>query len=311
LFDYVGAFIKVIVASEYLTNENPAIISRNIWGNDYYSSDSDIVCILQHAGILKLQELPPNYSGLAVYFKVSRSRSNYASHFRNGIRSRKNQSFEGHSLKFETAIELQDLGNEENLKKLAAKMPTRSREIKRKQKQTRKALEEEQDMSIVFNLSGEPINWFNLGEFGDKRSVGLKVSERIETEVLYLETSSTDIDIKSMPKRYELSYINHKKNSKELNIHLQSSLDAKDWGKSSPLYQIKEVLNPLLKDLHYLKSKGVPLPDEDVKPIFTDLKWSEFLWGNKSLIIKAREDNPEQKDFKIPYINGYLYVSNE
>jgi hypothetical protein len=44
------------------------------------------------------------------------------------------------------------------LKKLAAKMPTRSREIRRKQKYARKALEEEQDMSIVFNLSGEPIN---------------------------------------------------------------------------------------------------------------------------------------------------------
>lgn len=172
-------------------------------------------------------------------------------------------------------------------------------------------MEEEQDMSIVFNLSGEPINWFNLGEFGDKRSVGLKVSERIETEVLYLETSSTDIDIKSMPKRYELSYVNHKKASTELNSHVQSSEAARDWGKSTPLYQIKEVLNPLLKDLHYIKSKGVPLPDEDVKPIFTDLKWNELLWGDKSLVIKAREGDSDQNDFKIPYINGYLYVSNE
>ena len=267
LADYIGSYIKVIVEAEYLTNENPTIIKRHIWGNEFYSSDSDIVCILQHAGVLKLQELPPNYAGIAVYFKVSKSRANYASHFKNGIRSRKSQSFEGHSLKFETAQELYDLGNEQALVKLASQMPTRAKEVRRKQKLTRKAREEEQDMSIVFNLSGEPMNKFNLGEFGDKRSINQKVSENIETEVLYLESMTT---------RYELSY-----------------------NPETKLYQLKEVLNPLFKDLQFLRSKGVPLSD-DVKPIYTDLKWSELLWNDKSLEVRG--------EFKIPYINGYLYI---
>ena len=147
-------------------------------------------------------------------------------------------------------------------------MPTKSKEIRRKQKQTYKAKETDQELSIVYNLSCEPINKFNLGEFGDKRSVNVKVSTTIQKEVLYLESFSN---------RYELSFNNETK-----------------------LYKIKEVKDPLLKDLHYMHSKGVPLPDEDVIPIYTDLKWSEIIWSEKSVEIRD--------SFKIPYINGYIYL---
>lgn len=246
----------MIVESHYLTNSNPAIVKRHIWGNDFYSSDSDIVCILQHAGVLKLQELPPPYKGMAVYFKVSKSRATYPSHFKNGIRSQKNSSFEGHSLKFETAQELTDLGSEASLVKLASQMPTRAREVRRKQKVTRKCTEEDQEMSIVFNLSGEPMNKFNLGEFGDKRSIDLKVSQIIEDAVLYIE---------SLDKRYEISYDSETK-----------------------LYHLKEVLKPLFKDLHYMKSHGVPLPKDDVKVVYNDLKWQEFVWNDKSVKVRGK-----------------------
>ena len=171
LSDYIGSYIKIIVESEYLTNSNPAIIKRNIWGNDFYSSDSDIVCILQHAGILKLRDKQPPYKGIAVFFKVSKSRAMYSTQFKNGIRSRKSQAFEGHSLKYEASQQLNDLGNEQDLIRLASKMPNKSKKVRRKQKEARKAIESDQEMSIVFNLSGEPINKFNLGEFGDKRSI--------------------------------------------------------------------------------------------------------------------------------------------
>ncbi|CAI2372030.1 unnamed protein product [Moneuplotes crassus] len=267
LTDYLQGYIKIIVAREYLTNQNKAIIKRQIWGNEFYSSNSDIVCILQHCGAFKLQELPPKYQGLAVYFKVSRNRNNYASHFKNGVRSRRTQSFDGHSLKFETAIELVNLGPQEKLNSLASRMSTK-RSIRRKQKQARKALESEQDMSIVFNLSGEPMNKFNLGEFGDRRHIDRRVSETIQKEVLYLETYA---------KRYEVSFDPHKK-----------------------LYNVKEVQKPLLKDLVYMYKAGVPLPETDVKEVLTDLEWKEFLWGDHSLRIRD--------SLKLNYINGYMYI---
>ena len=62
---------------------------------------------------------------------------------------------------------------------------------------------------------------------------------------------------------------------------------------------IKEVLDPLFKDFRYLTENGVPLHQDDVKDIFTNLKWEEFVWDDRSL---------EVRDFNIPYINGYLWV---
>lgn len=251
-----------------MTNSNPTIIKRHLWGNDYYSSDSDVVCILQHVGYLKLQEDPPKCKAIEVYFKVSRTRATYTTSYKNGIKSRKTQSFDGHSIRFETARETNDIGNEQQLIKLASQMPNKTKEVRRKQKITHKAKEQDQELSIVFNLSCEPINKFNLGEFGDKRSVNVKVSSTLQREALYLE---------SFTNRYEMSF-----------------------NKDNKLYQIKEVKNPLLKDLHYMQSKGVPLPAEDVTPIYTDLKWNEIVWSEKSVEFR--------NSFKISYINGYLYL---
>lgn len=123
-------------------------------------------------------------------------------------------------------------------------------------------------MSIVFNLSCEPIYKFNLGEFGDKRSIDIKVSSTLEKEVLYLE---------SLTNRYEISY-----------------------DESTKLFAIKEVLEPLLKDLRYMQHHKVPLPESDTKVIFSDLNWNELLWDDKSLEIRDT--------FKIPYINGYIWI---
>lgn len=274
-----------MVESDYLTNANPTIVKRHIWGNDFYSSDSDVVCILQHVGAMKLKEIPPPYKGIEVYFKVSRSRTTYTSQFKNGIKSRKTQSFEGHSLKFETAQETNDLGTEQQLVKLASLMPIKAKKVRRKQKMARKSKEYDQEMSIVFNLSGEPMNKFSLGEFGDKRSVDIKVSSTIQKEVLYLE---------SLTKRYEISFDKASK--------LYCKWELVNLLTVYVVYQIKEVKEPLLKDLNYLRTKGVPLPDEDVVPIFTDLKWSELIWSEKSLEIRDT--------FKIPCINGYYYFDN-
>jgi len=287
LNEYVGSFIKVLVESQYLTNSNQSLIKRNIYGNEFYSSDSDVVCILQHAGVLKLNEVMPEYAGIAAYFKVSKNRANYSSYFKNGLRSRKHQAFEGHSLKFETAEELYDLGNEQNLVFMASQMPKRPREGKRKQKYARKANDVVQDMSIVFNLSSEPMNKFNLGEFGDKRSHDVIVSESVKQETLYLESLST---------RYELSY-----------------------NPDTKFYEIKEVMEPLKHDMNFMRNNTVPLSGDSVKAVVTDLSWREIVWGDNYLYLvednadkqgEAKKSETKDRSFKIPYINGNYFVAN-
>ena len=60
---------------------------RQFFGNDYYTSDSDIVCILQHQGVINLTDQMPDYDGISVYFKVAKARASFSSLYKNGIKS--------------------------------------------------------------------------------------------------------------------------------------------------------------------------------------------------------------------------------
>ena len=57
-------------------------------------------------------------------------------------------------------------------------MPTMGKEIRRKPKFVRKAIETDSGLShFVFNLSGEPVKKYSLAEFADKFSVNYVVSD--------------------------------------------------------------------------------------------------------------------------------------
>jgi len=71
------------------------------------------VCILQHSGYFKIKELyPTNVQGVSLYFRVSKSRAMYNSNFKNGIKSKKMTSFNGHSIKPENYLLIKQLGKE-------------------------------------------------------------------------------------------------------------------------------------------------------------------------------------------------------
>lgn len=133
LADFIGHYIEVRVEYDFLTNENPTLIKRHLWGSDNYTSHSDTVCILQHSGFFKVSSEYPQFKALSVIFKVVRGRNSYTSVFRNGLKSRKHSSYEGHSLKVENIIPLESLGDNEELTQLAALMPTQIARKPRKQ----------------------------------------------------------------------------------------------------------------------------------------------------------------------------------
>ena len=43
---YILRYIEIKVSNEYITKSNKAFILRNFYGNDIYTANSDIVCIL-------------------------------------------------------------------------------------------------------------------------------------------------------------------------------------------------------------------------------------------------------------------------
>jgi hypothetical protein len=118
LSDLIQKTIEVRIHKSYLTKFNKAVQHRQFFGIDYYSSDSDIVCILQHQGKINLTDREPSdMEGIAVYFKVMRSRTAYNSVYRNGIKSlKKKGTYEGNCIKFEGCESLKYFGEEEELR---------------------------------------------------------------------------------------------------------------------------------------------------------------------------------------------------
>ena len=91
-----------------------------------------MVCVLQHSGFYNINDYTPTeIAGLSIYLRVSRGRAAYNSSLKNGVRSKKLNNYQGHSIKVEGYVNRSFLGSEEELKSMAARMPTNS-EYKRK-----------------------------------------------------------------------------------------------------------------------------------------------------------------------------------
>ena len=102
LTPYLGEIIEVRVASEFLSSLNKAYVENRIWGSDIYTSDSDIVCVLQHSGYYHINDYTPtDIEGLSIFLRVSKARAAYNSSLKNGVRSKKLNNYQGHSIKVE------------------------------------------------------------------------------------------------------------------------------------------------------------------------------------------------------------------
>lgn len=259
LSPYLQGIIEIRVAREYMCKSNKAYRQRNIWGSDPYTSDSDIVCALQHTSLLSIGETPPDkIAGIAVYCRVVKGRNSYQSTVRNGIRSRKSGAFEGCSIKLENYTTLDALGTHEELLKMAKAMsPTTPQSFRKSTPVNASRVIVPPETEVVFNLSSEPAYKFSLPAFAD---YGCDPSQRtcniLYENCLYFETRE---------RRYELA----KETERE---------DA---------YRLSEVVDPFEKDCDYMGSNPVPLRKEHVVPVLDGVSWKNFLWAeNCSLHVK-------------------------
>jgi hypothetical protein len=271
LSDYIGELIEVRIASDYLSTSNKALMERRIWGSDIYTSDSDAVCILQHSGYFKIKELQPtNIEGVSVYFRVSKGRATYNSSMRNCIKSKKLNSYQGHSIKPENYSLLKNLGNKNELLEMASKMPLIS-EYVRKKPVPEKLHEENyyKEYNIVFNLSNEMWIAYSLPAIVDKgKEFKDFTSWKLKDKVLYIETND---------KRFEIvrSILDHTNDD-----YLFEEYET---------FRFSEVKEPEEKDNDFILANIRPLKAEFVDVIFPRLDWHSFHWGEDSLLIQDYE----------------------
>ena len=127
LSDYTQKHIEIRVHKQYVSRQNKAFRYRNFYGSDQYTSDSDIVCIMQHTGQLRVPDYvtdDPSFEGYSVVFKVMKNKAQYQSQIRHALKSRKQTQYEGHSLKLESICKLEWMGSDDELLSLARRMPT-------------------------------------------------------------------------------------------------------------------------------------------------------------------------------------------
>ena len=273
LTPYLGDIIEVRVAAEFLSSLNKAYIENRIWGSDIYTSDSDMVCVLQHSGIYNINDYTPTeIEGVSLYLRVSKARTAYNSSLKNGVRSKKLNNYQGHSIRVEGHSSRKFLGTEEELKAMASRMPSNS-EYKRKKPNPQRLADNMYytEFNMVFNLSSEMWLAYSLPAICDKgRDFKDFTSYRLKKSVLYIETANQRFEI-------SLNFMDHNNDD-----YLFEEYET---------YKIAEVLDPIQKDNDFMREEKVPLDDKYVKVIYNMIDWHDLLWGENCLKIKDFEIN--------------------
>jgi hypothetical protein len=269
---YLQQVIEIRVAKEYITPKNKQLVARNLWGSDVYTSDSDIVAVIHHAGIIDVwKELSPAYEGIAVFTRVTKGRANYVTCIRNRIRSKKLSNYEGFSIKPEKVTYLTSLGKIEDLIEMAEKMPTDYPKFRQKPNLNIKAMRMTPGTIITYDLSFEPAYPYSLENFGDKGwNESDFLSNKLKNCVVMLETSS---------QRFELSLVT---GGEEDSIFERQ--DRYRWA------IVNEPI--LLKDSDFCKSNKVPLEEGNVQVLHKALDWADIEWSSSSVFIKKEEFGP-------------------
>lgn len=147
--------------------------------------------------------------------------------------------------------------------------------------------------ALIFNLSLEPAYVFNLATFAEKLNddhvVNGRISLKLQDSVLYIESDSARFEICKKPTSHDVASL------------MQPSGIAK--------FRISLVLNPLLKDNSYMGKVRKPLEESDegsIKVIDNELDWSDFIWGESSLVVKTGNG----EDIRIAPLKNYKFYSN-
>lgn len=272
LTPYLQQLIEIRIAREYINPQNKQVKERQLWGNEVYTSESDIVAAIHHMNFIDIwKELPGHYEGVAVIARVTKGRNNYISCIRNGIRSKRCTNYEGHSIKPERIVLLPSLGKIDELIEMAKRMPTDFPKIRQKPSLNTKSIKIIPGTFFIFNISFEPAIPYSLENFGDKGwDEAEYVSAKLKENALYVETNQ---------KRYEISLVSEG-NEDQIFEHQDK-------------YRWAEVKFPIMfKDIDFMKEKRVPLEEESVTIIYKSLEWNNIEWSSTSVFVNGIEYGP-------------------
>ena len=243
-----------MLQAKYLTSGALPVKTRQLWGTDVYSDDSDLVAVLVHTGHVKLKASPPK-TPLLVSLRVCPTQPSFAGSDRNGLKSRDwNGAHAGVAYKVERC--LQHTATALPPTELSMLRPEVTRQIPGSLLEVAPGAGGSFAVPgpaciVIFSLSNEPWLKYSLALIADQ---GVEpdrwTSTRMRREVLYLENEQS---------RYELMASGAK-----------GEYDT---------YTLSQVRTPHSMDRRATMAAGVPLPASAVSRLHTDLDWEEIVWG--------------------------------
>ena len=288
----------------YATHRPPQVRTRQLWGTDIYTSDSDLVAVLVHTGYyLPTNTIPPSLSEVRAVVRAMPLEESYASTSRNGIRSRSWGAVrQGCSYKVESCRALTVNGGsidlEPSLSRVAPVVPTFfpnnvesvvNTRSQRGDSERRQRLI--QEVTVQYNLCNEPWLKYSIAAVADQ---GFKRSQwtaaRLRRESLYLETQG---------QRFELSY-----EDKEPGGDDDTTGDGGDGGGGGgggdddggaeggvgeDTFRWARCKTPL--PLASMRTLGIPLPADHLEDVKSGLKWDDIKWGSASVDVAGSEVN--------------------
>jgi len=260
--DRINALVEVLLPAKWLTSEGKPVKSKSLWGTDMYTDDSDLVAVLVHTGHVKLKPVAPKCP-LLVSLRACPAQSRYTGSERNGIRSRSwSKGHGGASFKVERC--LQHTAGAMPPPTLSGLRPDQSRQMPASLNPQSPGPGQSFAVPpsaclILFNLSQEPCYKYSLALIADQSTQSDRwTSCRLRRETLYLEGVS---------RRYELRCTKSDKAGKA------SAYDT---------YSFSQVLKAHAMDRRAMDKAGVPLPEENLKPLHDGIDWEEVVWGELS-----------------------------
>ena len=263
---------------------HPQVRTRQLWGTDVYTSDSDLVAVLMHTGhYLPSMTIPPSLLEVRAVVRAVPPEESYASTSRNGIRSRSWGTVrQGHSYKVESCravtVNGATIDLEAGANRVSPVAPTFFPNVVESVVNTRASAANSErrqrlirEVTVQYNLCNEPWLKYNVAAVADQ---GFKKSQwtaaRLRRESLYLETHG---------QRYELSFEGD-----------AEAVDDKGEGLAGEdKYRWARCLKP--KPLAEMRRLGVPLPREELEAVKSGLKWEDVKFGAGSVSIAGEEVN--------------------
>eukprot|EP00124_Ichthyophonus_hoferi_P005462 Ihof_evm2s798 gene=Ihof_evmTU2s798 len=204
LKDHVGEKLSVLIQAKYLTRNNEKVHDRQVWGNDIYTDDSDLVAVLVHQDQLHLTDQPPNYD-ILVTCDIYPIREKYLSASRNGLKSRRctKECHDGCSIMVVRVDHVKSKIDDTSLQGQRKEKPWRSRaksKAQRKKERTNLIGQLVPDISVLFSLANDPCLRYTLNMVVDRGTPPRSyTSYRLRQEVLYLETDSHRYELSCQP----------------------------------------------------------------------------------------------------------------